>query len=90
MAAGELTVDWVQVGTRIGLRKEDLDRIDVEIARNRSQRDAAFEMLHRARESDLLKTPAQLVKVLQDSGENLKPVAWSLAELWNIPCTPAY
>lgn len=77
------------VGTHIGLRKEVLDRIDVEIGKNRSQRDAAFEMLYKARESNLLTTPAQLVMVLQDSGENLKPVAWNLAELWNIPCAPA-
>jgi len=88
-AADELTTEWVRVGTRIGLGKEDLDRIDIEIARNRSQKDAAFQMLYRARESNLLKTPAQLVKVLQDTGGDLRPVAWNLAECWNIPCAPA-
>ena len=87
VAAGTLINDWMLVGTRIGLKIEDLERIRVENG-HQSPKNAPLQMLYKARESNLLRSPVQLLKVLKDSGGSLRQVAWSLAKEWGIPCTP--
>lgn len=87
-AAKELCVSssWILFGAEIGLKKEDLDRIDIDTrGRIDSQQQAAFEMLCRAKERKLLSTPSQLIRALLQSDR--KPLAWKLTKLLDIPCS---
>lgn len=85
IAAKELCVSlsWIVFGAKIGLKKEDLDRIDVDTrSRPHSQQQAAYHMLCLAKERMLLSTPSQLIKALGQS-----EVAWKLTKLFDIPCS---
>lgn len=87
VAAGMLKNDWMPVGIRTGLEIKDLERIRVDNS-HQSQENAALQMLYKARESNTLKSHAQLLQVLKDCGGSLRQAAWSLAKEWGIPCTP--
>lgn len=57
---------WMLLGAEMGIKKEVLDRIDVNSrARNMANEYAAYEMLHRARESKLLSSTSQLIRASQ-------------------------
>lgn len=88
IAAKELceSLSWILFGAEIGLKKEVLDRIDVDTRGRRDRlQHATYEMLCQARERNLLSTPSQLIRALLQSDKT--PLARKLTTLLDIPCS---
>lgn len=81
------STSWVLLGAEIGLKKEVLDRIEVDSRqRNELEEHATYNMLWRARECGLLSTPAQLVRACQ--GKESIHLAWKLTKMFGMPHLP--
>ena len=60
---------WFEVGIQLGVKKDILDRIEIENRQTVTMERAAFEMLHRAREDCIYSSSQELAELLEKCRE---------------------